>query len=73
MTPALRRYDGLRRIAWAVLSAGLCGLSGRAIRAGGAFIAAGYVGPAKAALSLATALLRASERADRVAFPKIRV
>lgn len=69
----MRRYDGLTRLAWAVLSAWLCALSGRAIRVGGAFIAAGYVMPAKLSLRLADALIRASERADQAAFPKARV
>ena len=68
----MRRYDGLSRLAWAALSAGLCQLSGCLVRASDAFLASGRVTTAKIALSLATGLLWASDRADRAAFPKIR-
>ena len=51
---------------------GYVGLSGRAIRAGGAFIASGYVTPARLGLSLANGLIRATERADAIAFNNAR-
>jgi hypothetical protein len=69
----MMRFDGLSRIAWAAISAGLCWLTERLLRAGNAFIASGHVTPAQVALALARALLRASERADQAAFPKISV
>jgi hypothetical protein len=65
-------FDGLRRLGWAVLSAGLDGLAARLLRASDTFLTSGRLTPAKAALSLATALLKASERASGVAFPKAR-
>lgn len=37
----MRRYDGLSRLAWAALSAGLCRLSGCLVRASDAFLASG--------------------------------
>ncbi len=37
------KLNGLRRLAWAALSAGLDWLTERLLRAGNAFIASGYV------------------------------
>jgi hypothetical protein len=59
MTPALRRYDGLRRLGWAVFAEGL-------LRAAEGAIACRF-------LALAEMLLRASKMADQAAFPKARV
>ena len=51
---------------------GSADFSGCLVRASDAFLASGRVTTAKIALSLATGLLWASDRADRAAFPKIR-
>ena len=74
-------FDGLSRLAFAALSAGLDWLTARALRAGNAFIAfasrRGVAAPLAAAgadlcLCVADMLLRASDRAAAAAFPKAR-
>lgn len=52
MTPALRRYDGFVRLAYAALAAGLVWLAGRLVREADPFIAPGHSRPARLALTL---------------------
>lgn len=69
----MTRSNGLSRLAYAALSAGLVWLGRRVVRASDAFTASGYRRPAQVALALAKGLLGASGRAHAVAFPKARM